>query len=93
MSFELHLSIPEGSRQWRAIQRVASEQNVTPEVAAEQLFEVGVRTVADNQKSRRSPDLTVAATQPIFGIFAETRAFGDSIEEIISGRRERYTKE
>ncbi len=43
MAFDLHLSIPENTPRWKAVQQVAAEQHITPEQAAERIFDEATR--------------------------------------------------
>lgn len=90
MALDFHLVIQENSRRWHAVQQIAREQDVTPEEAAEQVFDAGVR--AQRSKSGRSPNLEVAELMPIFGLFADKPEFSEAIDQVIASRRERYAK-
>ena len=92
MAFEVHLSIEENSRRWQAIQRIAQERQISPEQAAEEVFDEGVRAQMGGGKSRRLPNLEVAESMPIFGMFADKPEFSEAMDEVIASRSERYSK-
>ena len=92
MAFEFHLQIPENSRRWQAIKQVAQERQITPAEAAEQVFDEGVRAQVNGRKSHRLPNLEVAETMPIFGMFADKPEFSAAIDRVIASRSERYAK-
>lgn len=91
MTFDFHLIIQEDSRRWQAVQQVAKEQHITPEQAAEQVFDAGVRAHVGERKTRRLPNLEIAAAMPIFGMFADKPEFSESIDRVIASRGERYS--
>jgi len=43
-------------------------------------------------KSRRLPNLEVAESMPIFGMFADKPEFSEAMDEVIASRSERYSK-
>lgn len=88
MAFEFHLHIQEESRRWQAIQQIAQEQQITPEQAAEQVFDEGVRAQSTGRKSHRMPNLEVAESLPIFGMFADKPEFSEAIDRVIAGQGE-----
>jgi len=92
MAFDLHISIQENTHRWRAVQQVAAEQQVTPEQAAERVFDAGVRAQVGESRPRRLPNLEIAESMPIFGMFADRPEFSEAIDRVISSRKERYSK-
>lgn len=92
MAFDFHLHIQEETRRWQAVQQIAQERQITPEQAAEQVFDEGVRVQVDGRKLRRLPDLEIAETMPIFGMFANKPEFSEAIDNVIASRSERYAK-
>ena len=92
MIFDFHLVIQEDSHRWQAVQQVAHEQHITPEEAAEQVFDAGVRAQVGERKPRRLPNLEIAETMPIFGMFADKPEFSEAIDRVIASRGERYAK-
>ena len=92
MAFDFHLIIQEDSRRWKAVQQLAQEQHITPEQAAEQVFDAGVSAQVGERKPRRLPNLEVAETMPIFGMFADKPEFSEAIDRVIASRSQRYAK-
>jgi ribonuclease BN (tRNA processing enzyme) len=90
MAFDFHIVIEEDNRRLQALQQVARDQHVTAEEAADQVFEAGVRALVTGRKSPHLPNLEVAESMPIFGMFAEKPEFSKAIEQVIANRSERY---
>ena len=45
MAFQIHINIPEDSRRARAVQKRAAEQHLSPDQAAEQIFDEAVNSI------------------------------------------------
>ena len=79
---DLHITIPENSYRWQAVQRVAEKEHITPEQAAEQVFDDGVRA----QVQPESPG-------NLWGLGAEDADVLDVIvAEALAERRNRFAR-
>ena len=80
MAFDLHLSIPENTPRWKAVQQVAAEQHITPEQAAERIFDEATRAKLLGKKT---------PAQEMLGAFSspEDVALMDEVMEIVHARR------
>ena len=92
MAFDFQITIPEDSSRWQIVQQIAEERHISPEQAIEEVFDAGIRAQTKGRKSRRIPDLEVAESMPIFGIFADKPEFSEAIDQVIASRAERYSK-
>jgi hypothetical protein len=83
MALDLHIRIPENSARWRAVQQLAASEHITPEEAAERVFDDGVRAQLPEHRAGN-----------IWGIGADD---ADVLDEIVASamaeRRNRFARQ
>jgi hypothetical protein len=79
---DLHITILENSSRWQAVQRVAEKDHITPEEAADQVFDDGVRV-----------QVVPARPGNLWGLGAEDADVLDGIvSEAMEERRNRFAR-
>ena len=91
MAFDLHISIPDNSPAGLAVQRLVSDEHMTPEQAVARILNEADMPDENAQTTRRRrPNLEVAKTMPIFGMFAGKPEFSKAMDVVLASREERY---
>jgi hypothetical protein len=80
----LRFSPHHSGRQPTSASCATGQQHITPEQAAEQVFDAGVRAHAGERKPRRLLNLEIAEPLPIFDTFAVKPGFSEAVDHIIA---------
>jgi hypothetical protein len=79
---DLHITIPENSPRWQVVKRVAETKHITPQQAAEQVFDDGVRVQVQIERPGN-----------VWGLGAEDADVLDTIvAEAMAERQDRFAR-
>ncbi|CAN5582851.1 hypothetical protein BH11ARM2_BH11ARM2_21310 [soil metagenome] len=93
MSFDIdHLHIDAASPEGESLQAIISREQVSPEEAIRRILRDAGRATGPRKERRgpKAPNLDVAATDSIIGMFADRPDLNAAVDAIVAGRTERY---
>lgn len=95
MSFDIdHLHIDEASPEGQSLQAVISREQVSPEEAIRRILRDAGGTLGPRKERRgpKTPNLDIAATHSIIGMFADRPDLNAAIDAVMASRTERYAE-